>query len=716
MSFFKNKKVLIPVLAAAAALCITLAAVLLFSNGSEGGSEYFFDFEEGREGFSGDGYTEGASEFIRSENGGVEGSACLAVINNEENDARFYKEFTLKKGKYYKLETDVKVENVSAANFGANISVLESSDSGYSTINGGDGWTHLENYVYSSETKAYKVCLRLGYYGSTVTGTAYFDNVKITELSKLPSGASALNLTAKKTTTTTADAEYDEGLYYDMRIVTWLISGFVLIAFLLVYRYIKINGGLERETASSPAEPFKIKKGSIVRAVCFAATAALLLRILLSITYFQCNIDVGLFKYWGRVAVDEGIGELYNVATNCDYPPLYMYFMAAAVWINRLLGNSDTVLTLLVKLPSILADISIGIIIYVIAKKERFSDAFSKFIMCLWLFNPCVLVDSACWGQVDSLLALLVVLCCVFANNDRWLLSGLMFGLGVMLKPQMIIFLPVFGCVWFFHSFLEKITEKRVGKAFATLGFAMLGTVLGLILPCIPFFGMESVKIGILGKEFTAPWIFSLFIGTVDHYSYATVNYYNFWFLLGKNWEKDDLAFGGLTYYKWGMLAIVIISLIVVICFAVRYILASLQKSEKALQSDKGFVYLAGTAMYFAVSCFGPRMHERYFFPGIALLLIAMLYFGRKRMLISYGLASAFGFVSVHEIMMGLLVGSSVSGAGGDGGDFYWPSLTDYRGFLAAFITVSAIISLGYAIWGAVPKKQKMNVEGRNEL
>ncbi|MBP5666182.1 MAG: glycosyltransferase family 39 protein [Clostridia bacterium] len=716
-AFFADKKKR-NIAVAAAVLAVVILLIAVFAGGRK--NVLSANFDSGLSGFTTDAYSRTATDFSEP-NEGVNGTGCLKIVNRTENDARFTYKIKLQADKIYKLEADVKTENiVTGGSYGANVCILESKNGGFKNLVASNDWTHVENYVSAGKTDNYTLCLRLGYYGCTVTGTAWFDNVKVTEVAAAPAGRGVVKINSK---TVTQDAQYNELLYDDMRKVSWLIFAFAAAALFIAYlfrraydragqefvtedgKYVPaLNNGNDGKKLEAPYG--SLRSVLVSAAVLFAG--ALAIRLVLSTTYFQCGIDVSLFRSWGRTAVDNGISKLYTVATNCDYPPLYIYFMYGAMQIAKLFKYAEPVTTMLVKLPSMLADIGIGAIVYSVAKKRRYSQGNALFFAAIWLLNPAVILDSACWGQVDSLLTLFVVLVCVFINRKQYLGAGIMFGLGVMLKPQMIIFAPVFGCA-FIVDFILTLAQKKTKKAFLSLGGLTLGTVVSLVLPCIPFSNMGTAEVQLLGKTMKLPWIFSLFLGTIDHYAYTTVNCYNFWFLLGLNWKPDNVVKAGLSLHKWGMLAIVAISLGAVAMYAVRLIKGlSDIKHKRPLRESAGLVYAAGAYMFACVACFGPRMHERYFFPALALLLIAAVVRRRRIILPVYALQSCAGFIMVHEIMMGLLVGGSIKSAGGEYSayaDYYWPSLTDYRGFLAVLMVVSALLTAVVAAASVKPEK-----------
>lgn len=676
-----NKKILKIILIITASIVALAAAVLVFvkfTNKNDSKVILFEDFNEGIGDFTTDAYLN-APEYCSFDyvpDGGVSGSGCVRIENIVANDARFVKNVDFKKDVNYKFSADIKVETLEGEYPCVGMSVSSLYASGFEFIETPCDYQHVEIYFRPSYSSNEAFCLRIGYFSRDTLGTCYFDNVKIETVASVPKGVNVATLSkADQGNTETENAVYNENTYNDMR----LVSIFTLLIFTVIFviwaLYVK---------KTENAEVFDHKLN--LKFTLFGLlAAAFIFRIILALTYYQCDIDVNLFQYWGSVANNVGMSKVYSTieATGgvIDYPPLYIYFLALFA---KLSGGNVTAYRLLVKLVPMISDLFIAGFLTGLSLKKKLSEHMTVFIAALWIFNPVVILDSACWGQVDSFLTVFVIMSAYFLTDKKYLLAGLFTGLGIMLKPQMIIFLPVFGSKFLF-DFVSDFKEK---KSFGYLWKAALGGISGLFLPVIPYLGKGS-------------WIFTLFGGTIDSYNFATVNNYNFWFLIGKNWVSDSEKLGVFSIYSWGMIAIVFTCLVCLFGFVYLFI--------KKKNTDS-FVYGMGAMVYLMVSCFGPRMHERYFFPALALLLAAFIISGEITYIYNYSIISAFGFISVQEIMIGLLVGGSIRDAAGETAnyaDYYWPSLTKFRGIVAFFIVVATLFSLVNVVRLMLKKEKK---------
>ena len=132
--------------------------------------------------------------------------------------------------------------------------------------------------------------------------------------------------------------------------------------------------------------------------------AGLLFRVVLGLFTVGYENDLNTFKAWGMIVRNQGMGNVYyNDSLFLDYPPGYLYILTALDGLRSALGiGSDTALyTLMVKLPSILADLGCGGMLYALAA-TRTGRRLALFFMTVYLFCPAVWINSAVWGQADG--------------------------------------------------------------------------------------------------------------------------------------------------------------------------------------------------------------------------------------------------------------------------------------------------------------------------
>ena len=336
---------------------------------------------------------------------------------------------------------------------------------------------------------------------------------------------------------------------------------------------------------------------NFIRLVWFLFGGALLLRLILAYTTHGFGNDIACFAGWADRIFTVGPGQFYSSETFTDYPPGFMYVLYVIGALRSLLQipyYSDLHI-LLLKLPAILCDMACGYLLYrESAKKMHFSRLQSVCIASAYLFQPAIILNSSCWGQVDSVHTLVIVLMCLFLMDGKMLPSYAIFGLGILLKPQTLIFTPVLLVGILDHVILKDFSWR---KFFYNLSGG-LAVICGMLLLCAPF-GLATA--------------ISQYTSTLGSYEYAAVNAYNFWGLLGMNWVDQNTVFLFLPCKIWGTIAILLIVLFTFL------IAMRCRKEPSRYFCLSAFIIL--TMFLFSV-----RMHERYMYPGLALLLFCCLY------------------------------------------------------------------------------------------
>ena len=691
----KKRSWIILIIIMAVILAVTVLSVVLYYR-ANAKAEYLqickFDFNTKQNGFNQmkqDAYNFDLAEFSYSETGGIDGSGCIVINLPTENDARFTYEYSdAKKDSYYRMSVWVKTENVGEiqtanTDVGANLSVLNTYNRS-EEYRGDTDWTYIEYYGKTAEDQSgFTVCLRLGFYGGVTTGTVYFDDFELEQLETLPEGAIAYSME------NIMNKIQPSALHRDTMLIATVLLIFTCAFFIVVYRYIK--------KSESEAQQLKIKgiAANVVKATGLYNVLLLIcvgfgLRIIMSFTMPQCDIDVNLFQYWANNLADKGITNIYAYAEsiNLDYPPLFLYYLNFMGHIGRIFDVTQSLFyDVLLKLPAIIADCVIAFVIYLIANK-RMSRKWTTFIVAMWLFNPMVILDSACWGQVDSILALALLLSAYCIEKDQYVLSAVALAFAITLKPQGIFFVPILG----FALLRQLIWDKEVPMAKRLLRFAysIVGFVVTTFLIVLPF--------GIKMEPNIISWIIGVYTDTAGGYTYATVNSFNFFYLMGANWVNDSEAFFGLTYFAWGMIAIVLASLLT----GVLYI-----KAEK----KKTYVYLLASMLIYVVTTFAPRMHERYFFPALVLLLVAVIYSNNKLVMIIYGVMTISNFYTVLEVMTGLSIGSALRDTDSTTAAYYnWPPLNTYRAIMGVFNVICAVAIIAVSCYMILTKDRHKEI------
>ncbi len=245
----------------------------------------------------------------------------------------------------------------------------------------------------------------------------------------------------------------------------------------------------------------------------------------------------------------------------------------------------------MVKLPFILADIGLGILIYKIVLEIK--PKFAVLAASLFLFNPVLIYNSAIWGQTDSLINLLALSGIYLAYKKHYFSGVFLFLLTFIFKLSLIIYLPICGLF-----FIKRIKDwyKFIAPVLTFLVF--------IFLLAIPF---------TFGDKTPFQWIWYMYTNRVlpRQGSMLNGNAFNFWSLIYSiDLSKSEFTtFHGLTFQFFGRLI---------------YILSLIPLWVKFIKSKLTLNNLISALMVSAFGCFIflTNMHERYLYPVFPLLTI----------------------------------------------------------------------------------------------
>ena len=349
-------------------------------------------------------------------------------------------------------------------------------------------------------------------------------------------------------------------------------------------------------------------------AIRWVLLTGLIIRIILAMTVESFSTDINLFQFWSQRAA-EGLFKIYQGDYFLDYPPSYLYVLFIIGKIAGFLGltGGEPLYILLLKMPSILADLITAYLLYRLAKK-KLPGIWPILVSIIYVFNPAVIINSTIWGQVDSFLVMFFALGLFLMESRKPELAGLPLAIAVLIKPQGLIILPII---------LFELLKRKDWKILLKTAAYGIGTAIVIILP---FAIVEGPA-----------WIFSLYLSTADGYKYVSLNAFNFFSLIGANLKPDSETFLFFSYKVWGAL----------------FIMATIIYSVILHWKGKGahLKYVNALVIFMGVFMLSTRMHERYLFPALFFLAVILILKKDKWSLVFYGVASFTIFTNTIAVL-----------------------------------------------------------------
>ena len=303
--------------------------------------------------------------------------------------------------------------------------------------------------------------------------------------------------------------------------------------------------------------------------------------------------------HWGKRVDREGLWKLYegdysarygkfNHHDIVDYPPVVPLIVGEIVKFAKRWHESDH-LRQIIKLTVTVFEVAlIAFLCWLTMTQSQAPKANRLFVAVLVLLNPGLALATTGWGQIDSLLCLLIVLAFYFGWKERFWLSMPLILAAVLTKPQGVLAL---GC------YFVMLLARRKYRAFWIQGACGFVVLISFIL-AFRFFSHSN--------------FLDIYFGAVGAFPATSWTAFNFWELIFGDESlhvRDTATFLGVSYHAIG-LALFLVAVVV----AVRWF-------WKRAQTLEDFMFFGGV-VFLAFFLFPTEMHGRFLFYPIVLLVL----------------------------------------------------------------------------------------------
>ncbi len=282
--------------------------------------------------------------------------------------------------------------------------------------------------------------------------------------------------------------------------------------------------------------------------------------------------DYWLFKQWLDFLQAEGVRAGLTETFRFGYPPSYMYMLVAG---DLLSGGNDEVT---IKLAPVVCDVVLAFFAYKVVAHFHPIGYRPLVAFGAVLYAPTVVLNSAHWGQIDSVWTAAIVACVFFVLSGRESLAFVCYGLAIAVKAQAMFFVPVL------------------------LVLALRGRVRWRSFLLVPLtYAVVAVPAVIAGAS--PMRLARVYYDQAGYYGELTLNAANFYQWIPERFS-DRLATAALVG------AAIVILVFVLLAYRL-----------PGSTTDLGIVAMAASAMVL-VPYVLPHMHERYFYAGDVLVIV----------------------------------------------------------------------------------------------
>jgi len=180
-----------------------------------------------------------------------------------------------------------------------------------------------------------------------------------------------------------------------------------------------------------------LQRFPVLDASFFLGGLALALALRLALLDFKSLDYYASLKPWYNAIKGGGFAVFATAFSTYNPPYLYLLYLVA-----RFLPDAQAVVA--VKLPSLLSDfVCAALVGLIVASKPGRTRSMPYLAALAVLFAPSIVLNSAFWGQADSLFAAGVLACIVMLIRERPGWAMIAFGIALALKLQAIFLAPV---------------------------------------------------------------------------------------------------------------------------------------------------------------------------------------------------------------------------------------------------------------------------------
>lgn len=407
-----------------------------------------------------------------------------------------------------------------------------------------------------------------------------------------------------------------------------------------VYADVKVRTSKKKNSRKISAAPVKtlLKNDNIpLKAFVIAGIAAFALRLIMGYFLKGYPSDMSCWISWGNSVLNNGPGHFYAPDYFCDYPPGYITVLGFFAWIADIFNiTGEKALHLCFKMPGILADMGLMISVFVIGSRHM-NKRSALLLGILLMVNPLLLINSAAWGQIESVLAVFLILSMYNIYKKNYYIGGILYVLAVLIKPQALMIGPVI-----LFAYLASKDWKMILKMIG------IGIVL-LFIFIIPYnydawTAADSSFFEKLLNAFNLVWLIEKYKNTLASYPYFTINAFNLYALFELNWatlEAGGTAQTVLNILNYGLILLAVAGSLVLFI---------------KIKSPSGKIFIPSFFIIAFLFTFGLKMHERYLITPILFLIFEYIISKNKRTLGIFAVLSSVNFINVFCILRYILM------------------------------------------------------------
>ena len=232
-------------------------------------------------------------------------------------------------------------------------------------------------------------------------------------------------------------------------------------------------------------------------------------------------------------------------------------------------------------------------IVFIILKENKKKDFYALIVYGIILFLPTVILNSAYWGQADSIYVAFILLSIAALLEEKYLKAFIFLGLSFAFKLQFIFILPLYVLIYI---------SKRKFPIYYFLIIPLVNII--MCLPAIAFGKPISSCINIYINQ------------TTEYDAYLSLNFPGIYHLIFPTYDEYNYVMSpNEGFARVGIMATIFV--FVIISFMVIY---------KKIKFGKQQIIEFGLLSIMISTFLLPHMHDRYLYAGDILSILYLIY------------------------------------------------------------------------------------------
>ncbi|MDE6614199.1 MAG: carbohydrate binding domain-containing protein [Clostridia bacterium] len=547
--------------------------------------------------------------------------------SDEYNSALGKYYFSLKSSGYNYIAQDVKLEKNATYKLSAYINAVNLTGTAGAYFVGSvdnlgavvtertDGWQQVEQYFTSTVKGTVTLIVAVGTEQVSASGSTdvRFDNISLQKVDGVEDDVDVAILRMSEGYTMA-----DGGSTSFVVLFTLLSIGICVGMFFILRGVIQNRVGLHPNDGTSNGDKFLNVMTSRTASFIYVLLTAFVVRFIVVLASAEGN---DLIMNWAELAKEiatKGFPSFYDNASN--EPQGIIWVVGILGYIAKGLGMGDVGYSILLRMPSVIADLMICYMVYSCASKYQ-NERTAVVYGFIYAILPVFFVLGSLYGSMQSIAIAFIVAMALSMLNKKYISTGVYYTLALMFSNYALILLPVV----LLYQIYGLITDKTsVVKTSVTMACCFV--VFYLISLPLCWKGVSSGNVLMVFRK-----MYAFFSVSNPLLSDNTFNLYAI-FAAGGKLRSDNVIFNlGNWLFVIGMTA-----------FVVYHYIRTANRLDLVLLS---------AIMFIAYSALGTQSTLDIMPIGLVLMLIYIIITPDIRLYIGTSLLAAFSFLNIAQLL-----------------------------------------------------------------